>query len=229
MLKVISIIGTVLTFLYSRNKYDLDFINKLFYMPNNKEFFLTSKIIPKHKTPIPFNNINENSNNATSLTNSELVVNLQVKSKINNICSSGKAMLNKEVKVFKNKEENNFQIPIQNSKMNKSRVHLSFFQLFFFQVKNKKHKERDNLLTKGIKIIMKRLDIISYFIENVNFQRIKSLLLTKEQYYLFNSPNRICLGEKGNTELYRNQYAFNTTGRFFTNQSVIDALNPNLA
>ena len=57
---------------------------------------------------------------------------------------------------------------------------------------------------------MKRLDIISYFIENVNFQRIKSLLLTKEQYYLFNSPNRICLGEKGNTELYRNQYAFNT-------------------
>ena len=41
---------------------------------------------------------------------------------------------------------------------------------------------------------MRRLDIINYFIENVNFQKIKSLLFTKEQYYLFNCPNKICWG-----------------------------------
>ena len=30
---------------------------------------------------------------------------------------------------------------------------------------------------------MRRLDIINYFIENVNFQKIESFLFTKEQYY----------------------------------------------
>ena len=163
------------------------------------------------------------------------MVNLQIKTKeISNICSPGIVIMNKDIKSINNKEENNeqsVQIPLQNNKMNKknkSIVNLSFLQLFFFQIKNSKHKYRDDLLTKGIKIIMRRLDIINYFIENINFQRIKSLLLTKEQYYLLNCPNRICLGEKGNTELYRNHYVFNSSGRFFTNQSIIDALNPNL-
>ena len=75
---------------------------------------------------------------------------------------------------------------------------------------------------------MRRLDIINYFIENVNCQKINSLLFTKEQYYSFNCPNKICLGEKGNTELYRDQFVFTSSGNFFSNQSVIDALNPSI-
>ena len=53
VLKVITVIGTVLTFLYSRNKYDLDLINSLFYFPNNKEFPFTSKI-HQNKSQIGF-------------------------------------------------------------------------------------------------------------------------------------------------------------------------------
>ena len=36
------------------------------------------------------------------------------------------------------------------------------------------------------------------------------------------------LGEKGNTELYRDQFVFTSSGNFFSNQSVIDALNPSI-
>ena len=227
VLKVITVIGTVLTFIYSRNKYDLDLINSLFYIPNNKEFPFTSKM-QKNKTQIVINNIN-----STSLTNAEMIYMYIKQKEISNICSPGMGIVNKDKK-NKNKEDSNdinFQLALQYNKLNKknkSIVNLSFLELCFLQIKNKKHKERNDLLNKGIKIIMRRLDIINFFIENINFQKIKNLLLTKEQLYLFNCSNKICLGEKINTDLCRDQFVFTSSGSFFSNQSVIDALNPSI-
>lgn len=233
VLKVITVIGTVLTFIYSRNKYDLDLINSLFYIPNNKEFPFTSRM-QNNKTQIVINNINENCNNTTSLANAEMS-NMHMKQKeISNICSPGMGIVNKDKKKNKNKEDSNdinFQLALQYNKLNKKNkgiVNLSFLELCFLQIKNKKHKERNDLLNKGIKIIMRRLDIINFFIENINFQKIKNLLLTKEQLYLFNCSNKICLGDKGNTDLCRDQFVFTSSGSFFSNQSVIDALNPSI-
>ena len=115
-------------------------------------------------------------------------------------------IFNKDKKKCNKEDSNeiNFQLALQYNKFNKKYkniIKLSFLQLCFLQIKNRKHKERDDLLNKGIKIIMRRLDIINYFIENVN----------------------LCLGEKGNTELYRDQFVFTSSGNFFSNQSVIDA------
>ena len=169
------------------------------------------------------NNINENCNNSTSLTNAEMS-NMHMKQKeISNICSPGMGIVNKDKKKNKNKEDSNdinFQLALQYNKLNKknkSIVNLSFLELCFLQIKNKKHKERNDLLNKGIKIIMRRLDIINFFIENINFQKIKNLLLTKEQLYLFNCSNKICLGDKSNTDLCRDQFVFPSSGSFFSN------------
>ena len=183
VLKVITVIGTVLTFLYSRNKYDLELINSLFYIPNNKEFPFTSKI-HQNKSQIGLNNINENGNNTTSLTNAEMI-NMHIKQKeISNICSPGMGIFNKDKKKCNKEDSNeiNFQLALQYNKFNKKYkniIKLSFLQLCFLQIKNRKHKERDDLLNKGIKIIMRRLDIINYFIENVNFQKIKVFCLLR--------------------------------------------------
>ena len=114
---------------------------------------------------------------------------------------------------------------IKRSNIVKEEIEVNLRHLFCYNLHCK--DETTHLLHKGINLIKKNLDIINCFNENVNMNRIKQLLLTKEQLSVFNSSYKYYLGDMGNTT--KENYVFkNSNGGIFTNKSVVEALSLNI-
>ena len=95
--------------------------------------------------------------------------------------------------VYAQKEEKDIKSDVTNNDfgdMEKNQTKLSFtnYELLFSQIcytfYAKKHKFR--LLLNGLNIISEKLDITGIVKENINFQRLKSIIFSDYQLHLFN-------------------------------------------
>ena len=205
MVKLITMIGTTLTFFYSRNKYDFDLVNQLFYISKISYQKSNCKVVHSFTKECSITNSNASIVGGFDLikikTKSNKTLNLKLNNKIQNI------------------------VMIKRSNIVKEEIDANLRHLFCYNLHCK--DETTHLLHKGINLIKKNLDIINCFNENVNMNLIKQLLLTKEQLSFFNSSYKYYLGDMGNTT--KENYVFkNSNGGIFTNKSVVEALSLNI-
>ena len=113
---------------------------------------------------------------------------------------------------------------------------------FKFFIKNEKIK----LFYKAVCSISERLDILNYIKDSINFHRLLKMLLTNEQYTLFNLVYKPYLGElneKCNFCIKNSDYisainkikdesldlyCLNTKGGLISNSAIISSLDQNL-
>ena len=253
ILKIISIAGTAITFFYCRNKYEIDLINSIFFIKKGKDANKVSKFKLNTKrnyvhTESPSTQKKHFSFHQSFSDNNRAKVMISSQFGGNNISNIN---LNLNIDNDEKKEKNSIMTNLNYSTniiKNHSCIKLSAYQLMFsafcfkFFIKNEKIK----LFYKAACSISERLDILNYIKDSINFHRLLKMLLTNEQYTLFNLVYKPYLGElneKCNFCIKNSDYisainkikdesldlyCLNTKGGLISNSAIISSLDQNL-
>lgn len=247
ILKIISIAGTAITFFYCRNKYEIDLINSIFFIKkedkvskikfNIKKNYVHTESPSTQKKSAQFHHSFSDNNRSKIIISSRMGG--------NNISSIN---LNLNIDNEDKKEKNSIIYYNSNNIKNQVYINLSAHQLFFSAICFKMFlkKEKIKLYYKAVCSISERLDIINYIKNSINFNRLLKLLLTNEQYSIFNLVYKPYLGElneKSNYCIKNNDYisainkikdesldlyCLNSKGGIISNNNIISSLDPNL-
>lgn len=191
IIKAVSTIGVILTTIYTQTSYELDLTNKMFSLSevtSHKNQVLLNQNSNKknigdvNSTNSFVNNKNKSNNyvkNANTVSLKKLNTNLmkQFYSSVSELGNFGKSDKKKKKKLL-----------IKRMKTIKLSGIELFFSKIFPQCFNKKITIK--LLNKGASIIKENLDIITILRELFNNVKLKKMIFTKEQFFLFNIDHK---------------------------------------
>lgn len=206
IVKAVTIIGQVLTYFFIQTKYELDLINKIFFINSGENKYQLStqnatklpgdsnsnlpimdnsnnKCIKNFKNNSPFNNnyMKKSGDNLPQINKMQNLTKFQTSSS----CRSDQ----------KTQATSDTNVPI-------NLLSLSVPEIFFSKICAKFYKSRPNieLLTKGSQLIQTKLDIIYLIREFFNLTRLESLIFSEDQLLLFNLLYKQKLSLSLNTE-----------------------------